>query len=148
MNMPWVVRAGKLITVSELKTIEDGALVIKDGMIQQVCPWKEIAVHAQNWSVLDRRSFVVTPSFVDCHTHLMEFAPSSIFPVTQTSHELAVSYIILQALAAGVTSIGEQICGHPQLNGGIDQYRLCVQPFPMDIQFSVCWQENRCPCRW
>jgi len=55
----------------ELGIIADGAVLIRDGLIQEVGPSRRVealteARHADEISTIGR---VVLPGFVDCHTH-------------------------------------------------------------------------------
>src|SRR5699024_12284105 len=89
---------------------------------------------------------VVTPSLVDCHTHLLEFAPASLYPITQNTHFMAGKSILLGALTSGITAVGEQICAHPASDFSIADYRANMYDLPMDdsvaaATFSTCFDE-------
>ncbi|WP_408010192.1 amidohydrolase family protein [Pseudalkalibacillus sp. A8] len=135
--MEYMIRGKKLVTVSKLDTIKDGAMVIKGGKIAAVGQWSELKESFSGIKVLDYSKYIITPSLIDCHTHLLEFAPTSLYPVTAETHFLAGKAILFQALSSGITALGEQICGHPQCDFSIDDYRKAVKDFPMDISFAA-----------
>ncbi|MCC3359214.1 amidohydrolase family protein [Bacillus sp. REN16] len=135
--MKYIIRGKKLVTVSNAGTIENGALLIQDGIIKEVGPWENLIKQFPEIEVIDCSNQVITPSLVDCHTHLLEFAPTSLYPVTPETHFLAGKAILFTALSSGITALGEQICGHPLCNFSIKDYRDSVADFPMDISFAT-----------
>jgi len=72
-----------------------------------------------------------------CHTHVLEYAPTSIYPVTKATHLMGAISLILKALSSGVTCLGEQICGHPDLDFAKNDYLEATKDLPIDIAFSV-----------
>ncbi|MGY0693753.1 amidohydrolase family protein [Virgibacillus sp. FSP13] len=137
MRNTYLIHAGKLVTVSELGTIYDGGMVINDGKIADVGDINALQNQFPTLPIKDFSDYVVTPSLVDCHTHLLEFAPSSLYPITEKTHFLAGKAILLHALTSGITALGEQICGHPACDFAIDDYRNVVKDVPMDISFAA-----------
>ncbi|GAA0607754.1 imidazolonepropionase [Virgibacillus siamensis] len=137
MDNVYVIRAGKLVTVSSLGTIYDGAMVVRDGMIEAVGDWDTLHQQFPSLRVMDYSDLVVTPSLVDCHTHLLEFAPGSLYTITAETHFMAGKSLLLHALTSGITALGEQICGHPKSVFSINDYRNAVKDFPMDITFAA-----------
>ncbi|MBM4763211.1 amidohydrolase family protein [Bacillus sp. B15-48] len=135
--MYYMIRGKKLVTVSELGTIKDGAMLIENGVIKKVDTWENLIKHLPEVEVIDCSNYVITPSLIDCHTHLLEFAPTSLYPVTLETHFLASKGILFQALASGITALGEQICGHPLCDFSIEDYRKEVKDFPIDISFAA-----------
>lgn len=135
--MKYIIRGKKLVTVSNAGTIENGALLIQDGIIKEVSFWKDLIKQFSEIEVIDCSNQVITPSLVDCHTHLLEFAPTSLYPVTPETHFLAGKAILLKALSSGITALGEQICGHPLCDFSVKEYRDAVADFPMDISFAT-----------
>lgn len=135
--MEYIVKGKKLVTVSKFGTIHNGAMVIKDGKIAAVGRWDAIHEQYPSLDIADFSNYVITPSLVDCHTHLLEYAPSSLFPVTPETHFHAGKWILFNALSSGITAIGEQICGHPLCDFKIDDYREAVKNFPLDISFAT-----------
>src|SRR5690625_4994400 len=137
MRNAYIIHAGKLVTVSEAGTIYDGGMVINDGYIMEVGEIQELQKQFPAFPIKDFSSDVVTPSLVDCHTHLLEFAPSSLYPITKETHFMAGKSILLHALTTGITALGEQICGHPSSDFSITDYREAVKDIPLDISFAA-----------
>lgn len=82
MNSVAVLHAAQLLTLagparprvgselSELGLIEDGGMLVRDGVIAAVGRSEEIARHLPNdIEVVDARGQVVLPGFVDAHAH-------------------------------------------------------------------------------
>ncbi|MEH6944060.1 amidohydrolase family protein, partial [Bacillus sp. JJ722] len=132
----FIVRANKIITVSSLGTIENGGLLIHNGKIKDILT-PDLLEQTHNIETIDLKDYIITPSLIDCHTHLLEFAPSSLYPITQETHFLAAQSIILQTLSNGITAIGEQLCGHPQCEFRINDYRKIAKALPIDISFAT-----------
>ncbi len=135
--MKYIIRAKKLITVTDVGTIENGAMLVEDGIIKEVGRWDTLKNQIPKFDLIDCSNQVITPSLVDCHTHLLEFAPSSLYPVTTKTHFLAGKAILFKALSSGITALGEQICGHPLCDFSVSEYRDAVADFPMDISFAT-----------
>jgi len=135
--MNYIIRGKKLITVSELGTIQDGAMFIENGIIKAVEKWEALKKLFPKVDVINCSNDVITPSLIDCHTHLLEFAPTSLYPITGETHFLAGKRILFEALASGITALGEQVCGHPLCNFSLEDYRKAVKDFPMDISFAA-----------
>ncbi|GAA0329892.1 hypothetical protein GCM10008967_20470 [Bacillus carboniphilus] len=133
----FIIRGKRLVTVSELGTIEDGAMVIEDHLIRDIGPWASLKQKYLELPVVDYSDMVITPSLVDCHTHLLEFAPSSLYPVTQETHFQAAQSILFTALSSGITALGEQICGHPLCDFSLEDYKISSSDFPIDISFAT-----------
>ncbi len=132
------MKAGKFVTVSELGTIHDGAMVIQDGKITDIGHWDEIKQnYAGTETIFDYGNLVITPGLIDCHTHLLEFAPSSLYPVTEQTQSLAAKAILLKALASGITALGEQVCGSPMLHSTVNELKKSIRDFPLDISFAT-----------
>ena len=104
-------------------TIENGAMVIENGKIADVGTWERLEKQYPDLDVIDYSNYVITPSLVDCHTHLLEFAPTSLYPVTPETHFLAGKALLFDALSSGITALGEQICGHPLCDFSVMDYR-------------------------
>lgn len=135
--MTYMIRGKKLVTVSKRGTIDQGVMVIDHGKITAIGTWESLKDTFPTFDVIDCSEFVITPSLIDCHTHLLEFAPSSLYPVTSETHFLAGKSILFHALSCGITALGEQICGHPLCDFSIEDYRNAVKDFPIDISFAT-----------
>ncbi|WP_042355539.1 amidohydrolase family protein [Bacillus rubiinfantis] len=135
--MDFLIRGKKIVTVSSRGTIMDGAIAVSNGKITAVGNWDLLKQQSPGIEVIDCSDKVITPSLVDCHTHLLEFAPSSLHPVTPETHLLAGKAIMLQALSSGITALGEQICGHPLCEFSLEDYRNAVADLPLDVSFAT-----------
>jgi len=133
----FIVRGKRVVTVSKLGTIENGALVVVNGKILDVGNWERIEKRYAGFYVIDYSAYVITPSLVDCHTHLLEFAPTSLYPDTRINHFEVGRGLLLDALSSGITALGEQICGHPHLDCSISDYREAVLDMPLDVSFAT-----------
>ena len=133
----YMIHAKKIVTVSQTGTIEDGAIVIQSGKILDVGTWESLRKQYSTIQVMDYTNNVITPSLVDCHTHLLEFAPTSLYPVTAHTHFLVGKVILFHALSAGITALGEQICGHPLGDFSIENYRKAVHGIPLNVSFAT-----------
>lgn len=134
----YLVRAGKLVTASEdFGTLYDGAFAVEDGKIINVDKYSTLKDKYPNFKILNYSNYTVTPSLVDCHTHLLEYAPPALFPVTEGTHLMGGSALVLRALSSGVTALGEQICGQPCTNYNRDDYLNLIIDMPIDIVFSI-----------
>lgn len=135
----YIIKSKKLVTASDInKTIKNGAMVIANGVIKDIGNYDYIMEQYKELEVLDYSDFIVTPSLVDCHTHVLEYAPTSMFPVTKSTHLIGGVSLILKALESGITSLGEQICGHPESDLSKFEYLKAIKDLPIDIVFSIC----------
>ncbi|QED47778.1 amidohydrolase family protein [Cytobacillus dafuensis] len=137
MSSIYMIQGKKIVTVSKLGSIENGAMIIEKGKISEIGDRKILRKRYPSIPLIDCSDSVITPSLIDCHTHLLEFAPSSLYPVTPETHLLGGKAILFQTLSAGITAIGEQICGHPLCNFSIEDYRHAVIDLPLDISFAT-----------
>ena len=135
--MNYMIRGKKIVTVSHLGTLDNGAMVIENGKIAAIGSWCNVKKQFPDMDVMDCSSYVITPSLVDCHTHLLEFAPTSLYPVTPETHFLAAKAILFHALSSGITALGEQICGHPLCDFSKEDYQKAVLDLPLDVSFAT-----------
>lgn len=133
----YIVRGKKIVTVSKLGTIDNGAFAVENGKILAVGAWEELREQYSSFLVLDYLDYVITPSLVDCHTHLLEFAPSSLYSTTPENHFVVGKALLLSALSSGITALGEQICGHPFCGFSVGDYRSAVLDMPLDVSFAT-----------
>ncbi|TQR09273.1 amidohydrolase family protein [Psychrobacillus soli] len=133
----YMIRAKKIVTVSQSGTIEDGAMVIENEKILDVGTWENLSKQYPSIQVIEYADYVVTPSLVDCHTHLLEFAPTSLYPVTPETHFIAGKAILFHALSSGITALGEQICGHPLGDFRVEDYRKAIHGIPLNVSFAT-----------
>lgn len=100
-------RAKKIITVSEKGTIKDGVIIINDGKIESIGTYNELKSKLNDIPLYDYSEKVITPSLIDCHCHLLEYAPASLYPVTKETYLEAGRILLFNALLSGITAIGE-----------------------------------------
>lgn len=136
MNNRYIVKSKKIVTVSEKKTIYDGAMVIEEGKIIDIGKYENIKYAYSGMSVEDFGNLVITPSLIDCHTHLLEYAPSTVYPVTKETYGLGQNSLFLKALMAGIGAVGEQVCGSPSYSAEVNEYKEMASFIPMHIVFS------------
>ena len=105
-SQPIVIRAGTIHTVTN-GVIEDGAIVVRDGVIEQVGTSVDVPAHA-----IEYRAEVVIPGLIDAHTHLaLDRSSRSRIPGPFTPEWKAVEHLDLDdpmiqvALSGGVTSV-------------------------------------------
>ena len=85
----YLIRGKRIVTVGHLRSIENGAMVIENGKIADIGTWEKLEKQYSHLSCLDYSNFVITPSLADCHTHLLEFAPTSLYPNNPINHFVA-----------------------------------------------------------
>src|SRR5699024_6117475 len=96
--------------------------------------------------IKDFSNSIVRPSLVDCHTHLLEFAPASLYPITQNTHFIAEKSVLVGPLTSGITAVGQQKCGHQASDSSIAHYRAECYDLPMDVLIAaasvfICFEE-------
>ncbi len=136
MSREYIVKSKKIVTISEDKTIVNGAMVINEGKIMDIGKSDDIISKYKALEVEDFGELVITPSFIDCHTHLLEYAPSTVYPVTRETYKIAQKSLVLQALMSGVTTFGEQICGSPMTLESVKDFKEIAKDLPVNIIFS------------
>lgn len=134
----FLVRAGRLVTASDnYRTISDGAFVVYNGKIKDLGEYSYIIKDYGSIDVVDYSDYTVTPSLVDCHTHLLEYAPSAVYNTRNSASLMGGISLLLKALSSGVTCLGEQICGSPDSHLLKKDYYDATRDFPIEIVFSV-----------
>ena len=134
----YIVKSEKIVTVGPKGTIHNGAMVIEDKTIKDIDSWDIIKEKYSELEVFDFGENVITPSLIDCHTDLLEFATSLLYPnVTEATHLMAGKSVLLHAISCGITALGEQVCGHPKCNLTVSDYKDSVNDIPMDIVFAA-----------
>ncbi|MDO5009709.1 MAG: amidohydrolase family protein [Intestinibacter bartlettii] len=123
--------------VSERGTIEDGVIIINNGKIEDIGTYNELKDKLKDISIYDYKDKVITPSLIDCHCHLLEYAPGSLYPVTKQTYLEAGKVLLFNALLSGITALGEQICGSPICNISIEEYMKVKDEVPLKIKFSL-----------
>jgi len=92
----------------ELAIIEDGALLVENGLIREVGPSRRIENlnDARDASEIDATGRVVTPGFVDCETDLLGAARATRATLTPARLELEASQRLRWFVRHGSTSLG------------------------------------------
>ncbi|MFC4409081.1 amidohydrolase family protein [Chungangia koreensis] len=132
-----LIHAKKIVTVGEKGTIHDGALIVEGKSIKDIGQYGEMRSKYPTIEEIDNSEYVITPSLIDCHTHLLEYAPTSLYPVTPETHFHAGRILLFKALASGITTLGEQVCGHPMCDFTMMDYRKAVRDLPIDVSFAA-----------
>lgn len=132
-----LVRAGRLLTVGPLGTITDGAVAVSGRNIAAVGPWSVLRDQFPQARVLDAGGLTVTPGLVDCHTHNIEFGPGTMWGIGQRGQFAGAGGLLLDALQAGVTALGEHVLGHYAFRRSAEEYRTFANLMPQTIRFAV-----------
>ena len=127
----------KIVTVSEKGTIRDGVIIVNDGKIEDIGTYIQLKDKLNDICVYEYKDKVITPSLIDCHCHLLEYAPGSLYPVTKETYLEAGKVLMFNALLSGITALGEQICGSPICGISIDDYMKIKNEVPLKIKFSL-----------
>jgi len=124
----------KIITLDNQGTIENGYILIKGDHFQEVS-----AGHSSNKcdKKIDGQGMVVMPGFVDCHTHLMEYATAELHQTQGPAQRMAGIANLLIALKSGIVAVGEHHLGHPVLNQTTKEYQVITNNIPIDVKLAV-----------
>lgn len=68
----FLIRGEWVLTVGPAGVLRDGAVHVIDGEIRAVGAWDQLSVSASSAAVVGDGTGIVTPGFVNCHTHLSE----------------------------------------------------------------------------
>lgn len=132
-----LVRAGYLVTVSDRGVLDDGCVVIRGGRIDAVGRWDEIAPDHQHADSIDASGYVVTPGLIDPHTHNIEFGAGTTWNVGERAQLAGAASLVFDALAAGITALGEHVLGHFQFRRQVEEYRRFADTLPQRIKIAV-----------
>jgi imidazolonepropionase len=99
--------------LNELGIIHDGALLIRDGVLQEVGPSRRVEnlAEARGAVEINATGRVVMPGFVDCHTHLA-FPPAGMGPGDQASAVRAIHTCSAKLLASRAKVYLESMARH------------------------------------
>ena len=115
---PIVIHAGRLFDGHSAKLARDMAVVVEDGRIRAVGPWRETAAKEPNARVVDLSEATVMPGLIDVHTHVVWYFNEKGRLHTDTDGETPAQAAIAAAgnawktLSAGFTTI--QSVGAPE----------------------------------
>jgi imidazolonepropionase-like amidohydrolase len=132
-----LIRAGRLITVSDRGELNDGGVAIRGGRIVAVGSWDEVSAGFPGASMIDCSTYVVAPGLVDPHTHNLEFGPGTAWNVGQRAQFGGAASLLFDALRAGVTALGEHVLGHYQFARQVAEYRALADQMPQRIRLGV-----------
>lgn len=120
-----ILRARKVVTVSRLGTIWDGAVVVRGTKIEAVGRWNEIRRSHSLYpeACVTDVGQVLAPGLIDCHAHNLEFGPSTAFDSTKEEQWKGAAFLINRAVRGGVTSLGEHVLGFFALGRSIAEYK-------------------------
>ncbi|MBN2694798.1 imidazolonepropionase [bacterium] len=68
------INIGTLIHFDENSTnpiVENGYLIVKNGVIDSYGKMEELELISENYEIIDVDNKLITPGFIDCHTHLI-----------------------------------------------------------------------------
>jgi imidazolonepropionase len=141
--------------LNELNIIQDGSLLIRDGVLEQIGPTRRVEnlAQARNAVEIDAYGKVVMPSFVDCHTHLAYPPPG----VSDEDHAAAVHALMaaggsrtalrwrvqLEAMARhGTTTVDIKTGVGPNAQAEHKLLRLLSKPpsVPLDVAASFLFR--------
>jgi len=99
--------------LNELGIIHDGALLIRDGVLQEVGPSRRVEnlAEARGATEINATGRVVMPGFVDSHTHLA-FPPAGVGPMDRAGAVRAIHTSSAKLLAARATVCLESMARH------------------------------------
>jgi imidazolonepropionase len=119
MNSLAILHASQLVTLagpprsrigaemSSLGIICDGGMLVRDGKIESVGPSDEIEKDIGDSEIVDARGHVITPGFVDAHTHLV-FAGNRVEDFERRSR--GETYEQIANAGGGIWSTVEKTC--------------------------------------
>ncbi len=131
-----ILRAPKIVTVSPLGTIYDGAIAVIGTTIAAVGTWSEVSAAYPGADIIETAG-ALSPGLIDCHAHNLEFGPSTAFGATRESHWAGAKALVEKALRGGVTSLGEHILGFFVLGRTIAEYKEFRDTLPIRVVISA-----------
>jgi imidazolonepropionase-like amidohydrolase len=132
-----LVRAGRLVTVGPAGVIDDGGLAIDGPSITAVGGWAEVRRRYPDADVIDASSLVVAPGLVDSHTHNLEYGAGTMWDLGERGQLAGGARLLLSALEAGVTAMGEHLLGHFAFRRPQEVYREFATHMPQTIRWAV-----------
>ncbi len=119
-----VVRGGTVLAGPDLRKIENGAVIVREGKFAWVGPASELPAVSERAIVIDATGMTVLPGLVDSHAHVsgLGAALDTVDLVGSTSYEEVIARIVKGAEGAPA---GEWILGR-----GWDQNDWPVKEFP------------------
>ncbi len=65
------LRVATMTDDTDYGLVENAAIAVKGGLIDWIGPHKNLPTHYQNWATSDVGGRLVSPAFIDCHTHVV-----------------------------------------------------------------------------
>jgi imidazolonepropionase-like amidohydrolase len=137
MSEPRLVRAGRLVTAGPAGVIEDGGLAFAGLSITAVGTWDDVRRRHPDADVIDASSLVVAPGLVDSHTHNLEYGAGTMWGLGERAQLAGAARLLLNAVEAGVTAMGEHLLGHFAYRRPQQAYRDFAASMPQTIRFAV-----------
>jgi imidazolonepropionase-like amidohydrolase len=137
MSNQRLVRAGRLVTAGPAGLIDDGAVAIEGWSIAAVGPWQAVSRQYPDAEVIDASALVVAPGLVDSHTHNLEYGAGTMWGLGERGQLAGGARLVLSALEAGVTALGEHLLGHFAFRRPQEAYRDFAAAMPQTFRFAV-----------
>jgi imidazolonepropionase-like amidohydrolase len=132
-----LLRAGRLVTVSTVGTLRDVGVAIGAGKIMDIGPWEKMKTIHNGAEVLDHSGDTVIPGLVDPHSHNLEYGGGTAWGMGEPAQLAAGTSLLLEALRAGVTTVGENLLGHHVFRRSLEEYEKARSILPLNVVFSV-----------
>lgn len=131
-----VIHARKVVTVSPRGTIQDGAIAVQGSIIAAVGTREEISALYPSAEIIYAGE-VLTPGLIDCHTHNLEFGPSTAFGANKDEQWQRATDLVMRAARGGITSLGEHVLGFFILGRSIHEYKAFRDTLPVRVLISA-----------
>jgi imidazolonepropionase-like amidohydrolase len=125
-----LIRTGRLIDGTGGPVHENWSLLVRDGLIRAIGP--DATLDAPHATVIDLTAGVVTPGFIDVHTHFCYIHEAAFQQSAQQPNRMAM-------LLAGADNAAEW------LHQGVTTTRLVGTPFDMDIELRTVARGEKLP---
>lgn len=130
-----IIKNGRILTMDFSKELNK-SILIKDGIIANIVD-NSVAENLDARKILDASGFVVMPGFVDCHTHLCEYATEGVHNTQGNSQKMAAVSNFLDCLKCGITTLGDHHLGHPVLSTPIGMLKETARNTALTVKFAT-----------
>jgi len=146
-NIQGLIPDSLFVNNDELELLRDGALIVKDGLIEKVCDYHELTEQElDEYKVIDHRPSLIAPGFIDSHMHstqtsavgaygeqLLDWLEGYIFPSevafkSEISGKREFDILLKELFKNGTTSICSYL---PQSYDGADLLFEMVDQYNM-----------------
>lgn len=123
--MKQIVTAGRVLAGSELKVIENGAVVIEDGKIQKVLAAGQLTeADRQDAQLVDLGQKTVLPGMIECHNHLcIDARKNEHLEIIGTASECKLTMLALEGL-------------YDDLQSGVTTARCMGDKYDLDLKLK------------